>query len=169
MFIYSMNKKTPLNTFKKCLKNYAHKKKWKKQVLWLGQSQRPFLGYLEWIFGFWTFFFVHFWKIHSRFSQILPLTLTFLLFITEDFLTPIQQLIFSFTTIKLKISVRDCGGLVTWPPKIERVFTFFKTRHFLTPNWQSIFSFAEIKLKISVRGCGGWSHDQQKIERVFYK
>ena len=43
----------------------------------------------------------------QRFS---PLTLTFLLFITLIFLTPNRQLIFSFAEIKLKISVRDCGG-----------------------------------------------------------
>jgi len=86
------------------------KKSTKKRVCEHVSHSGLFWGNLERFWPFWTFFFVHFYKIHPRIPQILPLTLTFLLFITPHFLTPIQQSTFSFAQIKLKISVRSCGG-----------------------------------------------------------
>ena len=65
---------------------------------------------------------VHFLKIHPRIPTISPLTLTFLLFKPWHFLTLIQQSTVSFAQIKLKISVRDCGGWSHDQQKIERVF-----------------------------------------------
>ena len=82
----------------------------KKTGLRACQSQRYFSWTFGWILRFWTFIFVHFCQNRSRFPQILPLTLTFLLFITPHFLTPKLQSSVSFATIKLKISVRGCGG-----------------------------------------------------------
>ena len=104
------------------------KKSAKKQVCEHVSHSGLFRGYLERFWPFWTFFFVHFYKIHPRFQTILPLTLTFLLFITPHFLTPFWQLIFSFTTIKLKISVRSCGG---WSHDLDQKLKGFLQNKYL--------------------------------------
>jgi len=107
------------------------KKSTKKQVCEHVSHSGLFRGYLERFWPFWTFFFVHFYKIRLRIPTILPLTLTFLLFISWYFLTPILQSIVSFAVIKLKFSVRGCGG---WSHDHQ------KLKGFLPSKNPSIFS-----------------------------
>jgi len=68
------------------------------------------------------FFLSIFEKTVPDSNEFSPLTLTFLLFKPWHFLTLIQQSTVSFAQIKLKISVRDCGGWSHDQQKIERVF-----------------------------------------------